>query len=367
MKERNMKTTKYVVYALLLFSQVLFAKTIFFDFDVNSSGPEIYPCNAGIVHHKQKAWCHVKGTTMPCSPDFIPDSQRPNGSSPQPPCICTGESGSSVLDFLRFTASKWDDREWSDEFIKSNVKGIPNSTIPSVVEKIHGEDNIVNEFQTQIEQLSINLSSERYGAEYFVDFCYRGPQIEYYVRNYPYWSQRAPFFLHSYVTMTSLSPEDSLQKTYVSLASPAYGAEIVCDLQGEGKYKFGSNSLISAFDPYAKFDTFEMDLYESKKTSHSYYLDRKGLIKGFKSLTNSFGTRDDKIKFKMIKNWQQFTENVHMYYPFGDRLIPINGNTSHTPRFCKVRFYFREGLLGERAWQRHDARVAIKLLIEERE
>ncbi|NRA67429.1 MAG: hypothetical protein HRU19_23295 [Pseudobacteriovorax sp.] len=42
------------------------AKEITFYFDVFSSGPEIYPCDAGVYHPKPEQYCHYKGTTELC-------------------------------------------------------------------------------------------------------------------------------------------------------------------------------------------------------------------------------------------------------------------------------------------------------------
>jgi hypothetical protein len=98
------------------------AKELTFFFDVHSSGPEIYPCDAGLWQGNQEKFCHYKGTSTACNPadlgktpvnpgqtvkDYLGNPVK--ADDPKHACICTGSNGGAYLmNFMRFKAAKWE-------------------------------------------------------------------------------------------------------------------------------------------------------------------------------------------------------------------------------------------------------------------
>lgn len=84
-----------------------FAVSLEFKFDVNSSGPSIYPCNAGIKHAPYASRvCYDRVTSQSCNP--AEDCR----DMPDCNCVCTGSTngdGETRLDYMSVASAEWTD------------------------------------------------------------------------------------------------------------------------------------------------------------------------------------------------------------------------------------------------------------------
>ena len=104
---------------LALSAQSAFAINLTFQFDVNSSGPSIYACNAGIKHGGGDAnICYDRVTAQACSARCAAGNMNACevGQSPKN-CVCTGEydavgnQGTYRMDFLQANTADWQDNQ----------------------------------------------------------------------------------------------------------------------------------------------------------------------------------------------------------------------------------------------------------------
>lgn len=305
------------VFALLLvmvfMSGNASAISLVFKFDVNSSGPSIYACNAGIKHKKSNPRiCYNRETLAQCNPNLCEEGEACN-------CVCTGnvltpatEGGEWKYDFLAAISADWtDNEELIGDTTKHNVRANNSSNFSTIF------DSDVDAFEKQLTHLEFNLSSERYGAEYFLDVCYRGPQIDFFGASelgYPDFDYLA-YGIETQVTVTDLTNGDGPK--YQDVSDLAVSAEIICDIQGSGSHQGGGDNSI----------TFESDYTKS-----------------------------------LITN-QLFSTN-------GD---VVNGNKKtllgpeNAPRFCKVRYFFKESNTDMRKWKKQKARVCTTTVVDENE
>jgi hypothetical protein len=333
------------------------AKELKFVFDVRSSGPEIYPCDAGLVHARSEGFCHYKGTTETCNwglqgqlPTFpIPPSKIFDNRLPNV-CVCTnGEYGTYLKDFMRVKAAKWlggttgdaatNHGGWgspSTYVLQATLGGNGNPANNSIAQHIWSGSElsaIRKEFSTQIEAVEFNLGSENYGAQYYVDICYRGPQIDYI--NSPGSMTGYGFSATGWVGVTDLDIIGG-GRTYTGLARPTLETKIICDNQDSKHAEPGG----------ADGSTIDV-MHLGEATGWPGWPALIGLTGGYEAGSYS----------------HLFTAN--------ETVQPYNSNwiTLHTgaPRYCKTRYLFKEtpNSLYERAWQHHDARFVIKLKIEE--
>lgn len=400
------------------------AKELTFYFDVFSSGPEIYPCDAGIWQGEQPKYCHFKGTAQNCNPadlgktpgqtgvtagwQTVDGSAITNYFDGAHACICTGGTGGQstgvrggdyLMNFMRYKAATWvggntggdNHMGWSTP-VEKTAQGTKEGV--TVARHVRGSDansatDVQQEFKTQLEAVTFNFGSELYGAHFFVDYCYRGPQIPYYLgNNHP---QNANAQFGTFAWLKSTNPFQGGNGTpgaptlsYTDLAKVKLKTVMVCDLQGKGTYKYDHNSTTSA---PGVFDSFEMDITDSGN------IDVSSLATGGVVLANSTGSNVNPNTQSFIltapnsgTNWvgmlngdkkfgptnvTNLAVKTDQYWLFGanNSLEYITrGNEPFTPRFCKLRTYFvEESGKRERAWQRHDARFITKWLVEENE
>lgn len=167
---------KFYYNTLAIVSGMLFTATsahaadINFNFLVNSSGSDLYACDAGIF-----------------DPGFLlPIGVR--GSAAQSNIqarVGTYNNGNPIL-------------SWTDKVIQSNIvlpppvafhtvaypNGYPGFPTP-VIDRLNTV--IANSNAgTASGELTFNLASDYYGARYFVDFCFRGSQLPYPEGSYDY-------------------------------------------------------------------------------------------------------------------------------------------------------------------------------------
>lgn len=328
-------------------AQNVHAISLRFKFKTFSSGPSIYACNAGIrTPTMTKNVCYFEGTTDTCNP-----ADCTNGRTCENRCVCSGSTGGDYLmNYFAGTHIDWKDNGVVGDTNPVRVTGNGNDAWKSM---LSDEDS----WKKTIKDLTFNLGSELYGAQYFVDVCYRGPQIEYFEDNV-----QANFSLRAQASATDFlasGAEDDDEnehgsvpstvdgKKYTELAGLKVQSFIVCDQQGVGDFKNARNLN----DEYNTTDTsaaFKVDSASGLPTGAN---DRSDL---FSSSSSAFinASALDLFGGSLGTNW-------------------LNRNDTHTPRFCRVRYVFTESNAGQtsnvnlRKWQRHGAEVCTYTAIEE--
>lgn len=221
-----MKSFLLSAIALIALSTQVNAINLQFKFEVLSSGSDIYACNAGLRHKVQgDRVCFERDTLKSCNPESCADGKACN-------CVCTGGFGNSRdgeyrLDFMTATYAAWGE----------NTNGITNA---SRINKPAGKNkfntlfegdnfdmvNYTQAYRNQLTSLSFNLGSERYGSEYFVDVCFRAPQI-----NYP-GNVSLYNVLSRYVTITDIGSNGSSVDNFNGSNDPIYSEDFYQDLAG---------------------------------------------------------------------------------------------------------------------------------------
>lgn len=290
-----------VVVAIALFAISAQAIELNFQFKVFSSGPDIYACNVGLKHADPAGQvCYYDNTNLACQPgDCL------NNDCAKHNCICTSNNGGAYLmDFFHVGYGSW------------------LSNITSQTSKKAGQSSYVQLFtdaqawDNRIDNLTFNFGSERYGAQYYVDICFRGPQIEYYDLG----------VTSNWAITTQVNATDFNLNTlrYRQLADLSAKVEYVCDLQGMGNYQHAVNNS-------GQYDTSDNE-----------------------AIFGAGDTRD--AKGPLAFNGNAIT--------FHNQNTLING--LYSPRFCKVRYYFDENAVQNvRKWQIHGAQVCTFTRIEE--
>lgn len=161
------KLLGFVMVGLLAASGSAFAKSVTFDFSVLSSGSDIYACNAGLRHRKRG--------TRTCR--FVPGAGQ----------ICTNDtpgtiSGDQRGDYMRVSLDRWD----GYRAYRYATNRVYNGYTGTRYRQIYGRTDYgqldrwdLRYFSPfMIRDLTFNFSSERFGAEFFIDICYRGTQIQ---------------------------------------------------------------------------------------------------------------------------------------------------------------------------------------------
>ncbi len=317
-----------------------------FKFKVYSSGPNIYACNAGIRHQAtSKQVCYLEGTTESCSKSSC--NGNPDCESR---CVCTNNNGGEYLmDYMKVTTADWKDN--GDTTPDTNVENITKAAGQATFNSaINGEQAA---YAKRIKDLSFNLGSELYGAEYFVDICYRGPQIEYWADNV-----FANFSLLAQASATDFfqtAPDNGTNddtgltipgsvdgKKYTELSNLKVSAYYTCDLQGEGTYKFAHNGSGVNSGAYNTTDTEALFENANKLPTGG----------GDEFDSNATGTLVSASALELVNT-----------------TLP-GANQGKAPRFCKVRYVFSEtdaslAAPNFRKWQRHGAEVCTYTKIEE--
>jgi hypothetical protein len=147
------------IFIFLFYSQALWSAT----FTFTNTNPLFYPCNAGIRHSESSAICNDILTGASCIPE----------STNVTTCICTsdGTAGSWDSDIVHITYGDWVNPPTPISPLSTSDLIATNSL--TTYNKLFATEDIA--YTKQITQLSIDLGSEVYGSEYFVDICYLGP------------------------------------------------------------------------------------------------------------------------------------------------------------------------------------------------
>lgn len=176
-----MKSTIFLAAALLSISS--YAANNTFKFRVFSSGADIFPCNAGIMHAgKAGETGYVVDTT---NPDY-----NGYGSEVVDSTTNTSVDGSFLPDYMSYKVVSFDEWSGNQSIINSGKKYAQNdSSVWSAIypenrmidlrdaSSINFQQHKVNDVNNVISSLDFVLSSENYGTSYFVDICYYAPQF----------------------------------------------------------------------------------------------------------------------------------------------------------------------------------------------
>lgn len=293
-----MKLVPAIALSLLSFSAS--AVTLQFNFDVNSSAPSIYACDAGLVHAAHAStFCYNRETRQACTPSDSQENQN---------CVCSGpNSEEHKMDSMIATVADWSDNG-----------DLP--TNPSTITAVAGGTDFARIFQgntewgKQLTSLTYNFGSSRYGAEFYLDVCYRGPQVR---------QQGSPNHvvdLHATIT-------DLVTTNYSALSDLNVKVTSVCDLQGEGSEQGIPTLATNQISGIGGADV---------------------------TLSTSYVSFASGATLNLLKDW-------------------INNGNNHIPRFCKVRFSFLENMRNStdpleqlRKWERQQARISTLTNISQR-
>jgi hypothetical protein len=104
--------------------------------------------------------------------------------------------------------------------------------------------NSTNEWMKQLRTLEFNFGSSRFGTEFYLDICYRGPQVRGGNPN------------HQIVLQSTVT--DLLTATYSTDSDLNVKASVVCDLQNQGTNQgipSSTDSLSSGIESDFSFST----------------------------------------------------------------------------------------------------------------
>ena len=308
------------------------AVSLDFSFDVNSSSASIYPCDAGIRHEAGAGQvCYDRRDGQSCNPANICNT---NASCD---CVCTGATGGNVpsLDTAVATTAAWTE----------NGVGVGNNATVtrSVSAKTTNANQFtrlftgLNEWSNQLTSLSFNLGSAKYGAEYFLDVCYRGPQIEYFQAFGGAPSASIPAFkVKLSATSTTLASSTS---NYETTAGLKVRSEIHCDQQGQGSHPNAHNGS-GVYGVVAHQLTMNPDDAAS--------------ISG--------------ASWQKVGQYVTFNPGQVISLSQNDWVVNYSSATMSTafvPRFCKVRYFFKETKTTARQWANQNARICTSTDITE--
>jgi hypothetical protein len=220
-QEKFMKTYYYSLFATLAagfsFINAAHAADINFNFLVNSSGSDLYACDAGIYDPLFLPPIGVRGSAAQSNIQAVAG---------------TYNNGNPVLD-------------WAPRNIQSNTVlppppgfhtvaypfGYPGFTTP-VIDRLNTV--IANSNAgTSSGQLTFNLASDYYGARYFVDFCFRGSQLPY------------PAGEYSYNVRDVVSATDLGSGTYLTDADLEVQGKLVCQERSSSESEDWSSTIIN--------------------------------------------------------------------------------------------------------------------------
>lgn len=313
-------------------SQDAHAISLRFKFKVFSSGPHIYACNAGLVSRtNNQRVCYFQGTTNTCTPDDCSTTGQNCNSS----CVCSSTNGGDYL--MNFGKLKF--RDWKDHGDNSVTNPGTKTFQANSVDSWKQAFTDVEAWDKRISDLSFELGSELYSAQYFVDICYRGPQIEYFENNI---NTNFSLFAQAYATDFLaqgvnggennrdglIIPSTGIK--YTELAGVKVQAFVTCDLQGVGNLKYARNNS---------------DVYNTS-------VNEAGFVGGIlpTGATEGMGSFHSSSQMGISTSQADLIDDS------------ITSGSPRAPRFCKIRYIFTEtnyasSLPNLRRWQRHGAEM----------
>lgn len=300
------------------------AVSLDFSFDVNSSSASIYPCDAGLRHEGGAGQvCYDRRDGQSCNP-----ASACNNTS-NCDCVCTGVASGGIapaLDNVVATSAAWTE---NGQGAGSNIVTRTNSAKTVNTNQFVRLFTGVSEWDNQLTSLSFNFGSAKYGTEYFLDVCYRGPQIEYFQAFGNDASAAIPKFkIGLQTTSTTLA---GVTSSYETIAGLKVRSEVYCDQQGQGAYQFAHNGS-GVYGVVAHELTTNQD--DAASISGASYQKQSQYV------TFNPGQAITLSQNDWIVNYSSATES-----------------TAKIPRFCKIRYYFKETSTGHRQWANQKARI----------
>lgn len=153
--------------AMFAMSNNASAITSEFTFDVLSSGPDIYVCNAGLRH---------------INPAGSLSDRQGNGT------VSTDDQGDYLQDVMEYRMGQWD--IWTSQLSEGQdvrLRATGGSDYVTATGRTrNGSARLADhksnfgsdtEKSNVLTYLKFEFSSERFGTEYFVDVCYYGPRF----------------------------------------------------------------------------------------------------------------------------------------------------------------------------------------------
>ena len=296
--------------ALLAATQNAEAISLRYKFKVDSSGPRMYACNAGIMaQSSNNRVCYFAGTKNTCTPTDCKDSDKTCHSS----CVCSSTNGGDYL--MNYGKLKWVGQSPETGSGSKTFRGTSTAQYSSAF----SDDE---SWGRRITDLSFHLGSELYSAKYFVDICYNGPQIEYY--------------------------EDNIQTQFVLKAAQAYALDALYNGKVPGENS--RDGMVMGQGDYTKSANLKVEAF--------LVCDRQGIGSFVYARNNSgqYGTLDNEAKFvfgaqqtpiNSIEGSTSFhgtSAPMMLQGQLADLLVDktINSGDGKAPRHCKVRYVFTE-------------------------
>jgi hypothetical protein len=280
-----------------------------YKFKVDSSGPRMYACNAGIMaQSSNNKVCYFEGTKNQCTPTTCSDADKVCHSS----CVCSSTGGGDYL--MNYGKLKWTGMSPMTGSGDKSFRGTSTSAYSQAFTDSEA-------WGRRITDLSFHLGSELYSAKYFVDICYNGPQIEYYEDNIQtnFVLKLAQAYAIDALYSGKVPGENSRdgmtmgQGDYTKNANLKVEAFVVCDRQGIGQYVYARNNS----NQYNTLDNEASFVFGSNATPVNA---SEGSTSFFKSTPMMLtGQTADLLQDKVITN-----------------------NDGKAPRHCKIRYVFSE-------------------------
>lgn len=214
-------------------------------------------------------------------------------------------SGIANLDFLNATYADYIDNQTPLGATTTTEVGARDSL--STFNTLFADE--ATSFKQQIVGLTINHQSEFFGSEYFVDFCYRGPNVQI--------NNGSNYTLRGDITLTNLRA--SSLPSYQLMANLEGRAEAKCMLEKP-------NGILTTVSP-------GVDPYNYFKSSGSTYVSMNLSASQIMLLSDS-------------------------------GLLNVAGEK--VPRYCIVRYFFRENSTAIRKWRWQQVRLAINTDISDK-
>ena len=280
-----------------------------YKFKVDSSGPRMYACNAGIMAQTtNNRVCYFEGTKNSCTPTDCKDSDKVCHSS----CVCSSTGGGDYL--MNYGKLKWTGQ--------SPMTGTGSKTFRGTSTSQYSQAFTDSEaWGRRITDLSFHLGSELYSAKYFVDICYNGPQIEYY--------------------------EDGIQTQFVLKAAQAYALDAL--YSGKVPGENSRDGMTMGQGDYTKNANLKVEAF--------LVCDRQGLGTYVYARNNSgaYNTLDNEANFVFGANATPVnaSEGSTSFFSSSPMILTgqtadllqdkvITNNDGKAPRHCKVRYVFTE-------------------------
>ena len=279
---------------MALSTPAAFAVNLTFQFQINSSGPDIYACNAGIRHAASTQVCWDSQTGNSCDP----------ATTTSPSCMCTGEAdgtkGTWNRDVLKSKSGDWLDSTTTGTATSEETQAGNSS---STYTTLFASDDVA--YTKRITELSLDLGSEVYGTEYFVDVCYRGTQVAQSNNGNSYG-------LKGKVTVTNLRASETDAPNY----------QLIADLHAKAITKcYMDKNAPTTPDVFPGISSYN---YEATSGT------------SLTSLTTS-------------ATQVSLLNDTAMTATSGDK----------TPRFCVTRYSFKENSTAPRKWKLQQAKAAL--------